>query len=89
MLNACVKCIGLKPGEKIEKITTIRVLDVRRVPLWNISMADVEREGFPGKSPEWFIEMFMREMKVEPSTEVTRIEFEYLDETNYGTSNIR
>lgn len=80
VLNACVKCMGLKPGEKVERLATIRVLDVQRVPLWRITNDDVEREGFPGKSAEWFIEMFTREMKVKPSTEVTRIEFEYLED---------
>lgn len=80
VLDACVKCMGLKPGEKVERLATIRVLDVQRVPLWRITNDDVAREGFPGKSAEWFIEMFTREMKVKPSTEVTRIEFEYLED---------
>lgn len=33
ILNACVKCMGLKPGEKIERLGQIKVIDVRREPL--------------------------------------------------------
>jgi hypothetical protein len=78
ILNACVKCQGLKRGEKIEKIALIRVLNVRREKLYQITIDDVSREGFDGKSRDWFISMFMREMGVEAFVEVTRIEFEYL-----------
>lgn len=78
-LNACVKCMGLKPGEKVEKIASIRVVDVRREYLFYITDDDVAREGFPGKTKEWFIDMFMREMGVPMSAGVTRIEFEYIN----------
>lgn len=37
ILNGCVKCMGLRPGEKIERLGQIRVVDVRR--------ADIERKG--------------------------------------------
>jgi len=33
ILNGCVKCMGLKPGEKIERLGQIRITDVRREPL--------------------------------------------------------
>lgn len=33
ILNACVKCMGLRPGESIERLCQIRVVDVRREPL--------------------------------------------------------
>ncbi|PKN92984.1 MAG: hypothetical protein CVU44_11170 [Chloroflexi bacterium HGW-Chloroflexi-6] len=78
VLNACVKCMGLKKGEKIERLAEIRVVNVRRERLYNITADDVKCEGFEGKSVEWFIDMFMREMGVASSAEVTRIEFEYL-----------
>jgi hypothetical protein len=80
VLNACVKCMGLKKGEKIERLAEIRIVDVRRERLYEITPDDVIREGFNGKSVEWFIDMFMREMGVPSSTEVTRIEFEYIQE---------
>lgn len=78
-LNACVKCMGLKPGEKVETIALIRVVDVRREYLFYVTDDDVTREGFPGRSKEWFIDMFMREMGVPMSAGVTRIEFEYIN----------
>lgn len=78
-LNACVKCMGLKQGEKIERLAKIRVVDVRRERLYDITPDDVIREGFEGQSVEWFIDMFMREMGVPSSAEVTRIEFEYIN----------
>jgi hypothetical protein len=37
-LQACVKCQGLKPGEKIEKLCVIRVTDVRKEPLNHLSL---------------------------------------------------
>lgn len=78
-LNACVKCMGLKQGEKIERLAKIRVVNVRRERLCDITPDDVIREGFEGQSAEWFIDMFMREMGVPSSAEVTRIEFEYIN----------
>lgn len=42
---------------------------------WN----DVEREGFPGKSPEWFVTMFCELNKCEQDTLVNRIVFRYQD----------
>ncbi len=33
IVNACVKCMGLKPGEKIQRLGQIRIKDVRREPL--------------------------------------------------------
>lgn len=79
-LNACVKCMGLKQGEKIERLAKIRVVSVRRERLYDITQDDVIREGFEGQSVEWFIDMFSREMSAPPETEVTRIEFEYVAE---------
>jgi hypothetical protein len=78
-LQACVKCMGLAKGEKIERLAKIIVVSVRRERLYEITPEDVTREGFPGKSADWFIAMFMHEMKVESFAEVTRIEFEYIN----------
>lgn len=80
VLMGCEKCMGLRPGEKLTRLGLIRVVSARREPLCAITTDDVAREGFPGKTPWWFVEMFVREMK--PKTlhlaVVTRIEFEYL-----------
>lgn len=87
LLQACVKCMGLKPGEKIEKLCVIRVTKVDRVELFWITDEDVEREGFPGKGWEWFIDLFCSNMHCHPTTEVTRIEFEYCDTPTDQQSN--
>ncbi|MCB1641787.1 MAG: hypothetical protein KDI37_08655 [Xanthomonadales bacterium] len=81
VLNACVKCMGLKPGEKIEKICQIRVVDVRREPLTAIideGQAGADREGYPLISPRRFVEVFCEHMGGDENQEVTRIEFEYV-----------
>ncbi len=64
VLNACVKCMGLKKGEKIERICRIRVVDVMFEPLCFITLGDVIREGFPDWGPQDFIQMFCRHNKV-------------------------
>jgi hypothetical protein len=75
------KCMGLKPGEKIEKLgPPIRVVSVRRERLYEITEDDVAREGFSpssGNKRAWFISMFCLHMKCTDYLEVTRIEFEY------------
>ena len=53
-----------------------RVVSVREERLGAITPEDVEREGFPGKSPEWFIEMYCAPGKPDPGRPVTRIEYE-------------
>jgi len=85
ILNACVKCMGLKKGEKPERICQIRVLSVCRESLLLLDLcteysdAEMEREGFPGHPPDEFVGMFCRSHKgCTPDSVVTRIEFEYL-----------
>lgn len=80
ILNACKKCMGLKPGEKIERLAQIRVVSVFREELRDIAgwPYDTKWEGFPEMTAPQFVAMFCREMKCDPYTEVTRIEFEYL-----------
>ena len=77
-LMGCKKCMGLKPGEKIEKLGEIRVVSVRRERLDAIEPLDCILEGFPKEVPSDFIKMFCLEMHVTPETLVTRIEFEYV-----------
>ncbi|MCK5609259.1 ASCH domain-containing protein [Candidatus Pacearchaeota archaeon] len=78
ILNACVKCMGLKKGEKVEKICQIRVIESFPESLWLIPEEDCVKEGFPEMEPEDFIMMFCKEMKCVPSEVVNRIEFEYI-----------
>lgn len=48
-LQACVKCMGLKKGEKIEKLCVIVVTDVRREPL---DFMETEDSKYPGNLRE-------------------------------------
>lgn len=78
-LRAVRKAMGLKNGEKHELLAIVEVVDVRRERLDAITSEEVIREGFPGMTPEWFIEMFCRSHKgVTPESIITRIEFKYL-----------
>lgn len=83
-LNACVKCMGLKPGEKIDRICQIRVKHIDREPLRRLLRSPVygqqecAREGFPEMVPQEFVDMFCREMGCSIDEEVTRIAFEYV-----------
>jgi hypothetical protein len=86
ILQACVKCMGLKPGEKIERLGLIRVVSVRQEALFHLidcqyGDSEAAKEGFPGMTGREFVEMFCRHMKPLSGvmTEVTRIEFEYLE----------
>lgn len=86
VLNACVKCMGLKPGEKIQRLGQIRVLNVTREPLNTMAIdpgygkIEAAKEGFPDMTGLQFVDMFREHMVVNlPWTLVTRIEFEYID----------
>lgn len=79
------KCMGLKPGEKVEKLGgPVRTMILTREVLADGLQDDAHgwmethREGFPGMSPARFIEMFCATHKgCTPASEVTRIEFSY------------
>lgn len=79
------KCMGLKPGEKIEKLgPPVRVTGLRRERLSSIDSHDdydqeeTRREGFPEMSGAEFVSMFCATHKgCTPDTIVTRIEFAY------------
>ena len=83
LLMGCEKCQGLQKEENINRLGLIRVVEVCREPLAVIATygpEELEREGFPDMSPIEFIEMFVRTHKgCSPSTNVNRIEFEYVD----------
>jgi hypothetical protein len=83
-----VKSQGLKRGEKVEKLAVVRVVSVRREPLFTMldrtlfyGMNECRREGFPDLTPVEFVEMFCRSHRgCTPETVITRIEFEYVDQ---------
>jgi hypothetical protein len=89
VLCGAKKCMGLKPGEKMERLATIRVVDIRFEPLRAMTddikygFSETNKEGFGDdpklKWPSAFVEFFCGSHKdCTPDTEVTRIEFEYI-----------
>lgn len=79
LVQACVKCMGLKAGEKIERLCVIRIVTANREQLDCITAPDVKREGFPKMSTIEFVGMFCEANKCAPCETITRIEFEYVD----------
>lgn len=80
-----VKGMGLKKGEKVTKINgPICFIDVRREQLDAITPEDVVREGFSGMTPAEFVAMFGHYNRCRPNTDVTRIEFNYVDDSPRG-----
>lgn len=73
------KAMGLKKGEKMERLCMIEVVSVRKEPLNAITQEDVNREGFPDWTPQDFIDFLVGHYKCDPSKPVNRIEFRYLD----------
>lgn len=89
LLCAVEKGMGLKPGEHIQRLGTIRVVDVRREPLKamledvDYGMAECVKEGFGTHAtlrwPSEFVPFFCSSHKgCKPDSLVTRIEFEYV-----------
>lgn len=86
---ACVKCRGLKPGEKIERLGVIEIEEIRSEPLARMiedpayGREEVILEGFPDLSPEQFVAFFCRSHKTPdgkpctPATLVNRIAFDF------------
>jgi hypothetical protein len=85
VLMGCEKCQGLKPGQKLVRLGPIRVVSARREPLVKMinlpvyGQDEARLEGFPLMDGAAFVEMFCAHMSCTPATEVTRIQFEYLD----------
>lgn len=77
------KSQGLGKGGKIKRLGMIKVVDVRREPLREMTDCRVygweesRREGFPDMTPEQFVTFFCKSHKhCTPDSIVTRIEFE-------------
>ncbi|HEY8359190.1 MAG TPA: hypothetical protein VIL30_17210, partial [Ramlibacter sp.] len=85
LLQPVEKCMGLNPGERIERIAgPVRALLNRREPLnlltrvINYGYQEVAREGFPDWTPAQFVEMFCDTHRgCTPATVISRIEFSY------------
>lgn len=90
ILSGVEKGMGLKAGEKIVRLATIRIINVSVEPLRRITddldygFEECQKEGFGDHPvlhcPSEFTKFFCRSHKnCTPETEVTRIEFEYLN----------
>ena len=91
LLCAVEKSQGLKKGEKVVRLATIRVVSVECQSLVDIcadyedegeayGWREMRKEGFPQLTPYEFVVMFMRANNCGPGAPVNRIEFEYVDE---------
>ena len=85
-LRGVQKCMGLKFGERPRQLAIIRITAVRREPLYLITAQDVTREGYAGRSRAWFIRKFCAAMKCSAHDNVTRIEFEYVTDSEEAAS---
>lgn len=83
-LTLCRKVQGRrrKDGtvEPLVRLAEVQVVSVRREPLDAITDEDVVREGFPAWGRLDFVAFFCTEMRCSHSTEVTRIEWRYLED---------
>lgn len=80
VLNAVVKCQGLKKGETISKLATIKVTAIRTEPLNAITKADCIKEGFPDFEPVDFVNMLVKHYKCKPNEQINVIDFEYMED---------
>lgn len=88
LLQICEKCMGLKKGEKPRKLAKVRVVSALPERLDWITPEECVKEGFPDHSPRQFVKMFCRHMGCLPSTIVTRIEWEYLSDSECEIAEI-
>lgn len=79
-LTLAEKVMGRREGDPLVCIVDVEVVSVRREPLWDITEDDVAAEGFPDMTPAEFAAFFCDSHKgCEPGTEITRIEWRYLE----------
>jgi hypothetical protein len=79
-LMLCLKVMGLRLGERIVRMTPVEVVSVWREPLSVIAAEDVAAEGFADWTPAELVEFLCStHAGCNRDTEVTRIEWRYLD----------
>lgn len=78
-LTLCRKVMGRKKGEPLVRLAEVEVTDVSRQQLRVANTPDeAAREGFPDWTWDQFVAFFCDEMRCDPTTVVTRIEWRYL-----------
>lgn len=78
LVNGVEKAMGLKKGEKMNKLCMIKIISTRKEPLSAITQDDVIKEGFPNWTPDLFVHFLCHKHGIGPDTLVNRIEFEYV-----------
>ena len=53
------KAMGLKKGEKVERLATLRIVSVRRERLYKCDNIETKLEGFPDLDCYEFVRMFL------------------------------
>lgn len=85
-LTLCRKVMGRKKDEPVVRVAEVEVVSVRREHLHTMTLdptygaREVELEGCTPMSPEDFVyHYFEWKQKIPRNTEITRIEWRYLD----------
>lgn len=84
VITAVEKGMGLKRGERVRVLGSIRVVDVRTEALDRMSqqpaygLSEAVLEGFPELDGRGFVSMFCEANRCLPTRPVRRIQFEYL-----------
>ena len=79
-----VKGQGIPKDEHIEKLHVGEYVNVRWERIDAITQEDVVKEGFPDKTPEWFIAFYCKANKCKPSDLCCRQEFKHLTVVKVG-----
>jgi len=80
-----VKGMGLKKGEKVQRLHAAKCVSIRpeklraMIDLKVYGRREVIREGFPHLTPAEFVAMFCNHNHCTPDALVNRIEFKHLD----------
>lgn len=75
---AVEKGMGLKKGESIVRLATLRIVSNRGERLDAITKEDCVLEGFPELEPAEFVKMLVKHYGVSSGAIINRIEFEYI-----------
>lgn len=75
---AVEKGMGLKKGESIVRLATLRIVSTRGESLDAITKEDCILEGFPELEPAEFVQMLVKHYGVSSGATINRIEFEYI-----------
>lgn len=90
LVQAVERAQGLKRGEHVRRLAVLRILDVRLETLAAITADDVRAEGFGDLAPHDFVAFFCRTHRgVQPTSEVVRIAFAYVDDVEAAPAGNR